>query len=304
MVHGLLTTLGMIHLDLGCRLARAVLAHPDAQGEDLARGRAMYTAGWMDFFAGRYECARSHVEAGVRISRACNDRQGLAEGMYRLGHVCAALGRTTEAREHFEEELEIARELGNPMLAGEAHGGLSEMYWHMGSFELAQHHGRESFAAGSQEPDFLATGNLNLARNAIMLREQAASIRHIRAALAALSPSTMAQRQQALVVCGAAALLRGEATRALRYLGAAAAHRERTGWRNPGGDALFEERSVRAAREAAGQAADEAYDEGLRMDDVAALEDVRTWVQSLPPAAPVLEESGRVVSVIATSRVS
>ena len=81
------------------------------------------------------------------------------------------------------------------------------------------------------------------------------------------------------------------------------AQRERIGLRTPEPDASFNERNLLAAREAAGPAAaDEAFVQGQRMDEAAAVKDARAWVQSLPAAWPMLDEPRRSADVPASTR--
>jgi tetratricopeptide (TPR) repeat protein len=76
------------------------------------------------------------VEA-LAIYRAANDRLGIGKTVFRLGQNLLERGDAAGAREHVEESLVIARELGEPGALTNVHNMLGELGRYRGDYQSA-----------------------------------------------------------------------------------------------------------------------------------------------------------------------
>ena len=283
MIEGLLGLLATTNLELSLQLAESALAHPDAQMEGSARSRALFMTAFMHVFAGRYEEARIKAKDSVRIARKCGDLRALAEGLYRLGFIELGLGRRASAGACFDEQLALGRRLDERSMICGALNGLGDVHSSEGRLEVARNCYLEALAQNVSNPDAVVTLHLSLTRNAIALGTETAAVDHLRDALKAMGTVlSIAYVQYILVFAGGIAAMRGDFTRAVRYFGVAAAHRERHGWNIPEPDASFVDRFVVQARDGAETDATEAFAAGRAVEAQAGVAEARAWVQALP----------------------
>lgn len=284
MTYPILTALSLAgNLDLCRRLGREALAHAGGQEDSLARCRALYSTAWNEWAMGRYDEAYAISSESVLMARRCGDDGVLAETLYRLGNACTSLGKCAEARQCFVEQIDRATKAGEPKLASDAHGGLGELDSLEGHLEAAQSHYLEALRLNPGELDAVVTLSFNLSRNEVLLGREESALRYLRKALASVGPGeATVYTQGCLCLCAWAAARRGDSKRALRLFGAAAAHRERIGWKYPEPEASVIERAARLAREAAGTAADEVFAAGKALHEDAAFDEAVAWLATLP----------------------
>ncbi len=152
MAHGLFMWLSWKDFELWRRVLLEALAHPDAQQEEAGRSRALYVASYIVYMTGRYDESFSLAQSGVGLARKCGDVPALAEGLYSLGIAAIAVGRQTEAREHFTEGLTLARPAGARRSIANLSCGLGELHSQQGQFELAESAYLESLASSPDDP--------------------------------------------------------------------------------------------------------------------------------------------------------
>ncbi|MFO1303984.1 MAG: winged helix-turn-helix domain-containing protein [Burkholderiales bacterium] len=284
MTFPILTALSMEgNLDLCRRQGREALAHAGGQEDSVARSRALYATAWNEFWAGRYEEAHAMSNESALVARRCGDDRVLAEALYRLGNASLSLGRLAEARQCFLEQLDRATAVGDRRVAADAFIALGELDSLEGHLESAQGHYLEALELNPDEMDTVVTVLFNLSRNEASLRNEDSALRYMRGALQAIgSRGSTSNTHSALMLCAWTAARRGDWRRSLRLFGAAAAHRERIGFKNPEPDASIYERALRRAREAAGHSADEAFAAGRALHEDAAFEEAVAWLATLP----------------------
>lgn len=262
-----------------------VLGRPDAQAENVARSRALFTAGFLAYVRGRYDEALGFSLESVRIARACGDALTLAEALYDLGLCEIALGRPDAARTHFLEGRDLARAGDDPPVAAALCCGLGELYSQQGDLELAE---RAYLDALSESPGF-SLGNmvnlLNLSRNAIALGAPGKALQFLRSAIATANSQIAANvAWQMLEASAGLAALRGKWTLAIRLHGAATSLQEQQGL--GGGylvDAPVYERQLAAARAALDpDSANAAAAQGRTMGADAAIAEAVAWIEREP----------------------
>ncbi|MBK9117307.1 MAG: winged helix-turn-helix domain-containing protein [Betaproteobacteria bacterium] len=284
MIFPILTALSMEgHLDLCRRVGQEALAHPGAQEDSVARCRALYSTAWNEFWAGRYEEAHAMSNESVLMARRCSDDGALGEALYRLGHASLCLGNVVEARQCFLEQLDRATAVGDRNVAADAHVSVGEIDSLEEQFESAQGHYLEALAVNPGDPDNEVTVLFNLSRNEASLGREDAALRYLRHGLESIDVGRgTAYTHSALCLCAWMAARRGDWRRSLRLFGAAAAQRERIGFRTPEPDASVNEHALRLAREAAGAAADEAFAAGKALHENVAFDEAVAWLATLP----------------------
>ncbi|MFO1303985.1 MAG: winged helix-turn-helix domain-containing protein [Burkholderiales bacterium] len=274
------------HMDLCRRLLHDALAHPGAQEDSVARCRALGATAWNEYVMGRYDEAYAMATRCVAMARRCADDVLFLDALYLLGVASMSLGRGVEARQSYVELLDLATRAGNPKLASDAHGGLGEIDSLEGHLEAAQGHYLETLRLNPDDLSSTVSTLFNLSRNEALLGREEPALRYLRRA--AGSPGAVdgagrtAFTQGCLCHCAWAAARRGDWPRAVRFFGAAAAHRERIGYRYAEPEASIIERTLQLAREAAGTAADEGFAAGRTLHEDAARDEALAWLATLP----------------------
>jgi len=203
-----------------------------------------------------------------------------------LGTAAITVGRQIDAREHFVEGLELARQAGDRMTVASCSGGLGELYSQQDQFELAERHYLESLPFYGDDRVNAAIAFSNLARNAIACRVEAKAVHYLRE-LKAIA----AQKYRVPVAvyflwnCAGLAALREEWAIALRLSSAADSTGKQHGFSEDYVDARFHARAMAPVRDALGAAAaDAAAAVGLAMDVDEALREAEAWLEALPAA--------------------
>jgi len=224
--------------------------------------------------------ARGFYEQALALRRELNDRPGIALTSHGLGVVAYAMGDPVAARALYGEAIAIQRERGN--LRSEAAGlnGLGDVALYQGDLPAAREYQNRSLAIQRELGDksgiafslrllgrvAVREGNLVFARG--LLAESLEIFKEVG------DTGGVADAIEAMAELSAAA---GDAERALRLAGAAAAHREAIRVPLAGPDREQLERSLEAARSKLGSAAAErVFAAGLALElDQAVLEATR-----------------------------
>jgi tetratricopeptide (TPR) repeat protein len=88
------------------------LGRPGAQQRDEMRCRALFDAGQVGFFMGRYPESQRYLEESLAIARELKDRRRIAAALQILGMASLGQGHLATSRSHLEEALSLAREIG------------------------------------------------------------------------------------------------------------------------------------------------------------------------------------------------
>jgi adenylate cyclase len=88
------------------------LALATAEGSDVDRARTLYDLSVVDYYSGNSQAALNTLEDAAHLYRALDDRRGEIRCANLAGNISFSLGRPTEAADHRERALGLAREVG------------------------------------------------------------------------------------------------------------------------------------------------------------------------------------------------
>ncbi|HEX4943281.1 MAG TPA: tetratricopeptide repeat protein [Usitatibacteraceae bacterium] len=243
---------------LAHRMAVEALTRPGAEARTLARCRALFDAGQLDSWMGRYGEAQAYLVESLAIARETGDRSRIEAVLQPLGLAMLGKGDLRAARGHFEEALALARELGNKRELAAALNALAQLHRAEGhpdaaeplyeqAVDLARELGdRESIAIGLLNLAMVSIGRGHRGRAPAMLLEVIGIAGEI---------GSKPVGQSVLDVCAGLAALRGEPDRAAIFYGAAQEQAKRTGLRRDPADEAFLAPLVEKARGVLGDAA-------------------------------------------------
>ena len=268
---------------LGHRVAVEALTRPGAQGRNLARCRALWAAGEVTYFMGRYGEAKDYVEMSLTISREIRDEGRAAEALRLLGYAYLALRNRIMARGHLQEALALSRQLVDKRQISRALNGLAELHRAEGELEKAEPLYEEALALSREQEDRsgIACHLANLASTSISLGSGDRARGMVREGLAIAEEIGSERWGVAHLDCstGLAAFF-SEWECAARLHGATEAQIEQIGRQREPADAAFLAPLIRRTREALGAAAFAAAESagGLLSYDEAIAE-ARSWLE-------------------------
>jgi predicted ATPase/DNA-binding winged helix-turn-helix (wHTH) protein len=267
---------------LAYRMVVEALARPGAEARTLVRCRALFDAGQIDSWMGRYAEARGYLTESLSIARDIGDNARAEAALQALGLASLGLGDLPEARRHFEEALALARKLGNRRELAAALVAIAQLDRLEGKPDSAEPLYLQAVELARElgDRDTIAVGLLNLA----MVSIGRGAAERSRDALAeaigiALETGSKPVGQATLDVCSGLAAARREWKNAARFYGMAEAQLEATGLHRDPADEAFLAPRVAAAKKALGAASFEAArasGRGLACDE--SLAEARAWV--------------------------
>ncbi len=270
-------------LTLGHRLTVELLARPSLQARNSARCRALFSAGQISSFMGRYREAQEYLAESLAIAREIGDAKWIAGVLQPLGMANLGKGDTAAARENFEEALALAQVLGNKRELAAASNALAQVHRMEGRFDAAQplYENVVALARELGDQESIAIGLLNLAMVSVgrgTSDRAHAMLIEVIAIAGRIGSRPVAQ--SALEVCSGLAAACRDWTLAARLFGAAEAQTAQTGLQRDAADEAFLAPLVAQARQALGAegfAIVEAQGRALRSDD--ALAQALIWLK-------------------------
>ncbi len=269
-------------MGLGHRITVEALARTRPDDRGAARCTALFDAGQMSCFMGRYAEARRYLDESLAIARILGDKQMIAQPLQPLGLACLGEGDFRTAREHLEEALHLARDVGDKRDVAAALNAMAQLHRMEGDLDTAEllyehvlGHARELADAAS-----IAIGLLNLA----MVWISRASVPRARGLLLQALDivddiGSKPTGQGVLEGCAGLAALQKDWGSTARFYGAAEAQSAKTGFhRDPTDDAFLAPRMAQA-REALGDAAyADAESAGRALSYEEAMPEARAWL--------------------------
>lgn len=243
--------------ELGHRITVEALTRPGAGVRGAARCRALFAAGQIGYFTGRYREAKAHLEENIPMARETGDKASIAGSLVLLGHVCYAQGERSDARAYFEEALVLAREAGDKAKLHAALNALAEFHRGEGALDDAEPLYEESLTLqrerGERANIVISLYNLAAVSIGRGVGNRARGIVREAHAIAREVGSTYLGELVLDVCAGLAAHLR-QMEHAARFYGAAEAQLEEIGLRRDPADEAFLTPLIAQAREVLGPA--------------------------------------------------
>jgi predicted ATPase/class 3 adenylate cyclase len=271
-------------LGLGHRVTVEALSRPGANERSAVRCRALFDAGQLGSFMGRYGEAQKYLEESLSIAREIGDQRRIAMVLQPLGIVHHGQGNLATARGYFEEALALAQGLGNKREIAAALNALAQLHRVQGAPDMAEplYENAVTLAHELGDRESIAIGLLNLT----MVSIGRCAIDRARGTL--LEALTIADEigsrrtgQSALEVGAGLAACCEEWRRATRLYGAAEKQTAQTGLRRDPADEAFLAPLMARTREALGAteffAAESA---GSTLSYEEALSEVREWLEN------------------------
>jgi predicted ATPase/class 3 adenylate cyclase len=269
-------------LGVGHRVTMEALARAGAQARNFARCRALFDAGQLGSWMGRYAEAQLHLQESLTIARELGDPSSVAGALQPLALAALGLGNVTAARAYLEEALALEREEGDQREVAAVLNALAQIHRAQGDLDAALplYENVLAIARDLRDREIIAIGLLNLAMVAIgrgsgeraggMLLEVQAIAEEI-----GWHPAG----QSVLEVCAGLAASRADWEHAACFFGAAEAQTGESGLHRDPADDAFLTPLVAQARKALGPAAFGAADAaGRALSYEQAMAQARSWL--------------------------
>ncbi len=243
-------------LNLGHRVTVEALAIPALQPQSLARCKALWVAGQICSYTGRYEEAQRHLLESLAIARYHNDRRMIATVQNYLALTALGLGDRAAAKFHCGGALDLARELGDKREIAAASNALAQLKRMDGELDSAESLYEEAVALACEfhDQEFVAIGMLGLSMVAIVRGIAPRARDLLREALAiANQTASKTAAQSALEVSAGLAALEMKWELSARLYGAAEAQTVQTGIRRDPADEAFLQPLLARTRDALGE---------------------------------------------------
>ena len=270
-------------LELGHRFMAEALARPGAEARNLDRCKALFGAGWLDCYMGRYEEAQRHLEESQAIAREIGDKRRVAAGLQPLAMAFLGQGDLATARRHTEEALALEQELGNTHQVAAALNALAQIDRLEGDLDSAEPLYEKVMALGRemQDREMIAIALLNLAMVAIGRGSGDQARRLLLDALAIADEiGSIPVGQSVLEVSAGLAALREEWEDVARFFGSAEARIAQTGLHRDPADEAFLVPLIARARERLGAAAFATFETAARsLSYEEAMAGARGWLE-------------------------
>jgi predicted ATPase len=270
-------------LGLRHRLTLEALARAGAREPSLARCLALFSAGQVCCFMGRFGEAIGYLEECLTIARELGDKGRIAVALQYLGMASLGEGDWATARGYLEEGLALAQAQGDKLELAGAINALAQLDRAEGSLETAEPLYEKVLALAHElgDRETIAVALLNLAMVAVG-RRSADRARRMLLEVIEIAEETGSKRveQSVLEVCAGLATSNLEFEFAARCYGAVEAQTAQTQLQRDPADEAFLAPLIAKARQAlgAGKFAT-AKDGGRALSYEQAIGEARTWLK-------------------------
>ena len=267
-------------VELGDRLARAVLERDLEAHDTLARAGTLSAIARLSLFRGRYAAALDHAQQALQVARRLGAMRPLVMALGDVGSALDAAGRTDEALRHHEEALSLARKLGDARLVAGLLNDMAEARRSAGQLEEAERLYREAL-------EFARANGARLSIVTILnnhIRVLVARGRPEEARRCAIECAPLVRGEKISVdlleACVGLASCLGEHEMAARLWGTADQRLQEWGYRHQPVDIEHRTPLLARSRAALGDAAfDAAEAAGRSQDDATALLELQRWLE-------------------------
>jgi predicted ATPase/class 3 adenylate cyclase len=272
-------------LNLGHRVTVEAVERADGQMvKNMARCKALWVAGQISSFMGRYDEAQRFLQESLSMARAMDDARTVAAVLNTLGLASLGQGDRGTARLCWKEALGIAENSGNKRQIASASNALAQLHRLEGDVDRAEPLYKRSVSIARElgDREITAIGLLNLAMVAIARRSEEHA-RELLSEVFAIVEDTALRRiiQSALDVSVGLACMCCEWERAARYWGAAETLTDAIGVQRDPADQAFVEPMIAKTQEALGEMRFIAAEaSGRALSFQAAVTDARVWLST------------------------
>ncbi len=245
-------------LGLGLRVTVEALDRAGAQERSLARCLALFDAGHLDSWMGRYAEAQGYLRESLAIAREAGDESAAAGALQPLALAALGLGDTQAARGYLEQALAAEEKRGDRREVAAVLNALAQVHRMEGELDAAEPLYRSALAIARElhDREITAIGLLNLAMVSIGRRGgEGAGAMLLEVQAIAEEVGWRPAGQSVLEVCAGLAASRAEWERAAGFFGAAEAQTGNTGLHRDPADEAFLTPLVAQARDALGASA-------------------------------------------------
>jgi predicted ATPase len=267
---------------LGYRLAVEAHARTRSGDHSELRCRALFDAGQMACYMGRYREGQALLEESLAIARDLGNPTRIAAALQPLAMACLGQGDAAAAQQHLQEALELVRAQGSKHDLAAALNAMAQVHRTRNALDAAVplYEQVVELARESGDRETVAFGLLNLAMASIGRGTSGRVPAILMEALTIADDNRSKPAAQSVFEVAAGwAAARGDWQRAARLFGVAEAHAEATGLRRDPADEAFLAPLIdraRAALDAQAFAGADAAGRALGRDE--AIAEVRAWV--------------------------
>jgi ATP/maltotriose-dependent transcriptional regulator MalT len=247
--------------------------------------KALFVAGQICSFMGRYDEAQLYLRESLSIARSADDSDFMVVVLNNIARASLGQGDRADARSRCEEAVTLARQTGNKQRIVTASNALAQLHRLDGDLDAAEvlYCQCETLARELGNADYVSVALLNLAMVAIArgtVQRAAALLREV----LAISDKTGSKpaEQSAVEVSACLAGRREEWERAARYYGAVENETRRTGIVRDASDQAFLAPIIAQSRAVLGStefARCEAAGRALPFEGT--VSDVRAWLSGI-----------------------
>jgi predicted ATPase/class 3 adenylate cyclase len=245
-------------LGLGHQVTVEAIMRDGTQARSSARCAALFDAGQLSCWMGRYGEGQRYLEESLSIARELGDTKGVAAVLQPLAMASLGQGNITAARGHLEEALALAKDLGNTREIAAALNALAQIHRAEGDLDSAErlYENVVALARGLDDGEIIAIGLLNLAMVSIGRGSgDRARDALLEAHAIAEQSGSKPTGQSVLEVCAGLGALCGDWESAIRLFGAAEAQTSQTGLHRDPTDEAFLAPLIARARASLGESA-------------------------------------------------
>jgi tetratricopeptide (TPR) repeat protein len=262
-------------LGLGLRVTSEALARAGAEARNVIRCSALFDAGQLTYFMGRYDEARRYLEESLSIAREIGHQPLIAAALQPLGMAHLGMHELQGARRYLEEARQLARQRGEERELAAAINSVAQLTRVEGDLQKAEALYEEMLALASKlgDRETVAIGVLNLAMVVVGHGDAERARFMLLGVLAEAQELGSKPLGQSLIeVCAGLASLRQQWLQAARLYGAAEAQSTQTGLhRDPADEAFLRPLVQRALDELGAEAFAASEENGRRLSYEAAI---------------------------------
>lgn len=271
---------GWNSVELGYRLAQAVLEHDHAAADTPAREGTLRVMARLSVFRGRYDEALAFAQQALAAARRLGTPRPVALALDAVGMALEAVGRIDEGLQAHEEGLELARRLGDGLVIFQLLNNIASTRHHAGELQVAERCYREALELARRHAG--RVGIVIVLNNLIRVLVARGELDQARHFVIECLPLARHEKVGVDLLDAAFGLVSrlGEHALAARFWGASDQQLLAWGYRHEPGEAEHAARMIASSRRALGEPAFEAAAAaGRALDFDAVMLELQQWLE-------------------------